>query len=71
MTRRTAIEGGLRIELGPDVDFGMLGRLIGAEQHCCAFFQFNLNVDANDTVLEVRAPELAADMITELFGAPT
>ena len=62
------IEGGLRIELGPDVDLGDLGRLIGAEQHCCAFLQFTLTVDADGIVLEVRAPELAADIITDLFG---
>jgi MerR family copper efflux transcriptional regulator len=68
-TRRTPIDGGLRIELGDDVDFGALGRLIGAEQHCCAFLQFALTVDASGTVLEVRAPELAADMITDLFGS--
>ena len=67
--RRTAIDGGLRIDFGADVDFGDLGRLIGAEQHCCAFFQFTLTVDAGGTTLEVRAPELAADMITELFGS--
>ncbi len=67
-TGRTAIDDGLRINFGADVDFGDLGRLIGAEQHCCAFFQFALTVDANGTVLEVRAPELAADMFTELFG---
>ena len=68
-TRRTAIDGGVRIELGHDVDFGDLGRLIGAEQHCCAFFRFSLTVDADGTVLEVRAPELAAGMVTDLFGS--
>ena len=67
-TRRTAIESGLRIEFRPDVDFGDLGRLIGAEQHCCAFLQFSLTVDADGIVLEVQAPELAADIITDLFG---
>ena len=67
-TRRTAIEGGLRIELRPDIDFGDLGRLIGAEQHCCAFFRFTLTVDADGIVLEVRAPELAAGIVTDLFG---
>ena len=68
-TQRTAIEGGRRIELGADVDLGDLGRLIGAEQRCCAFFQFALTVAATGTVLEVRAPELAAEMITDLFGS--
>ena len=47
VTRRVAVDGGLRIEFGPDVDLGHLGRLIGAEQRCCAFFQFSLTVDAD------------------------
>ena len=67
-TRRTAIEGGLRIELAPGVDFGDLGRLIGAEQHCCAFLRFSLSVDADGTVLEVRTPDLAAGIVAELFA---
>jgi DNA-binding transcriptional MerR regulator len=66
--RRVGIDGGLRIEFGPDVDLGDLGRLIGAEQHCCAFFDFLLTVDATGIALEVRAPELAGTMITDLFG---
>ena len=68
-TRRVALDGGLRIEFGPDVDLGNLGRLIGAEQRCCAFFNFALTVDTGGIVLDVRAPELAAEMITDLFGA--
>ena len=68
-TRRVALDGGLRIEFGPDVDLGNLGRLIGAEQRCCAFFNFALTVDTGGIALEVRAPELAAEMITDLFGA--
>jgi MerR family transcriptional regulator, copper efflux regulator len=69
VTRRTPIDGGLRIELRPDVDLADLGRLIGAEQHCCAFVQFALIVDADGIVLEVRAPEPAADIVTDLFGS--
>ena len=68
-TERTKIDGGLRLHLGPGADLGDLGRLIGAERHCCAFLQFTLTVDANGTVLDVRAPELAADMVTDLFGS--
>jgi hypothetical protein len=68
-TRRTAIDSGMCIELSSDVDVGDLGRLIGAEQHCCAFFRFTLTVDADGIVLEVRAPELAADIVTGLFGS--
>jgi DNA-binding transcriptional MerR regulator len=68
-TRRTAIDGGLRIELATGVDLSDLGRLIGAEQHCCAFLRFSLTVDADGIVLEVRAPELAAGIVTDLFGS--
>lgn len=67
--RRVRIDGGLRIEFGADVDLGDLGRLIDAERRCCAFFRFSLAVDATGVGLEVRAPELAAGLITELFGA--
>lgn len=65
---REVIDGGLRIDLGPDVDLGELGRLIAAEQHCCSFFDFTLRVAVGGTALEVRAPELAGPMVTELFG---
>ena len=68
VTRRVPVDGGLRIEFGPDVDLGHLGRLIGAEQRCCAFFNFALTVDAVGIALEVRAPELAVGMIADLFG---
>jgi MerR family copper efflux transcriptional regulator len=68
-TRRTATDGGVRIELARDVDLGELGRLIGAEQHCCAFLRFTLTVDADGTALDVRAPEMAADLVSGLFGS--
>jgi hypothetical protein len=68
-THRAAIDGGLRVELRADVDLADLGRLIGAEHQCCAFLRFTLTVDAERIALEVRAPELAADIITDLFGA--
>ncbi len=68
-TRRVGIDGGLRIEFDSSIDLGELGTLIGAEQQCCAFFNFSLTVDTTGIALEVRAPELAAEMITELFGA--
>jgi MerR family copper efflux transcriptional regulator len=68
-SHRSAIDGGLRIDLRADVDLGALGRLIGAEQHCCAFLRFTLTVDADGIALEVRGPELTADIIADLFGA--
>ena len=69
VSRRTAIDGGSRIEFGPEVDLGELGRLIGAEQHCCAFLRFTLTVDADGIMLEVRAPALAAGIVTDVFGS--
>jgi MerR family transcriptional regulator, copper efflux regulator len=68
--RRVAVDGGMRIEFGPDVDLAELGRLVGAEQRCCAFFSFALLVDSTGTALEARAPDLAAAMIADLFGVP-
>jgi MerR family copper efflux transcriptional regulator len=68
-SRRTTFDDGLQIELDADVDLGDLGRLIGAEQRCCAFLRFTLTVDASGIVLDVRAPELAAVIITDLFGS--
>jgi MerR family transcriptional regulator, copper efflux regulator len=70
-TRRTQIDGGLRIDLRAGVDLGNLGRLIGAEQHCCAFFRFTLHVDTAGIALEVRAPDPAADIIKDMFGPAT
>jgi hypothetical protein len=67
-TRRTRIDGGLRIDLRGDIDLGDLGLLIGAEQRCCAFLSFALGVDADGIALEVRAPDRAADVITSVFG---
>lgn len=69
-THRVAVEGGVRVEFGSDVDVGELGRLVGAEQRCCAFLSFTLSVGSVGTVLEIRAPEVAAGMVADLFGAP-
>ncbi|MDQ3177952.1 MAG: MerR family DNA-binding protein, partial [Actinomycetota bacterium] len=67
-THRGGVEGGLRIEFGHEVDGGELGRRAAAEQQCCAFFSFLLTVDAAGVALEVRAPELGAAILTDLFG---
>lgn len=67
-THRAAVDDGVRIEFGPDVDLGELGRLVGAEQHCCAFFSFVLTVDPSGIALVVRAPEMAAGFVADLFG---
>lgn len=70
VTRRTAVEGGLRLEFGPGVDVGELARLAAAEQDCCRFFSFAIAIDGRGVALEVRAPADAADVVTAAFGAP-
>jgi hypothetical protein len=61
-------EGGMRLELDPDVEVGEVARLVVAEQRCCSFFSFALTVDQRGVGLEVRAPDAAADLVAELFG---
>lgn len=66
---RTAIEGGVRLELGPDTDVAEVARLAAAEQDCCRFFRFNLSIETRGVALEVRAPAEAAEIVTSLFGS--
>lgn len=67
---RTAIEGGVRLQFGPDADVTEVARLAAAEQECCRFFSFALLIDAHGVALDVRAPAEAIDIVTALFGAP-
>jgi MerR family copper efflux transcriptional regulator len=66
---RQAVDGGLRLELGPAADVAEVARLAAAEQGCCGFFRFALTVDDRGVALEVRAPAEAGDVVTALFGA--
>jgi hypothetical protein len=68
--RTTTDDGALRIELDDSLDVGELGRLVAAEQRCCAFFSFAITVDTRGIGLEVRAPDGATDLVTSLFGQP-
>ena len=43
--------------------------LAAAEQGCCAFFDFTLHLTPAALELSVRAPETAAAMLADLFGA--
>jgi MerR family transcriptional regulator, copper efflux regulator len=70
-TARTPVHGGVRIELGPDLDVGELARLAQAEQRCCAFFGFAITMDQRGTALEVTAPDDAAGIVAEVFGPIT
>ena len=53
-----------------DVDMGELGRLIGAEQHCCAFFSLHPHRRRRCNGARSR-PQIAADLIVDLFGRST
>jgi MerR family copper efflux transcriptional regulator len=70
VTRRSSVDGGVRLELDPGVPIGDLARLARAEQDCCRFFSFALTVDARGVGLEVRAPDDALSIVDALFGAP-
>ena len=43
-------------------------RLAAAEQLCCTFFTFTLQMTTGDIRLEVQAPEDAADVVAAMFG---
>ena len=66
---RTPIDGGIRVTFGPTVDLVQVLRLARAEWACCSFFAFSVTVDDRGTALEVRAPEVATDLVTAVFGA--
>jgi MerR family copper efflux transcriptional regulator len=70
VTRRSSVDGGVRLELDPGVPIGELARVARAEQDCCRFFSFALTVDARGVGLEVRAPDDARGIVHALFGAP-
>jgi DNA-binding transcriptional MerR regulator len=48
---------------------GEIASLAAAEQQCCSFFDFTLQLTAATLVLTVRAPEAADDVLAALFGA--
>ncbi|WP_159924624.1 MerR family transcriptional regulator [Rhodococcus sp. WAY2] len=68
-TGREDIDGGLRLRFPADPDLvADVARLAAAEQSCCAFFDFTLQLTPGTLVLGVRAPEAAEPLVTELFG---
>jgi len=68
VTSRTAIDGGLRLDLAPTADVGEIARLAVAEQDCCRFFSFAVTIDGRGVGLEVTAPDDGRAVLTELFG---
>jgi MerR family transcriptional regulator, copper efflux regulator len=65
---RTAIDGGVRLQFGAEVDVAELVRLTLAEQDCCRFFSFAITVDQLGIGLDVRAPDDALSIVHTLFG---
>ncbi|MGR4880240.1 MerR family transcriptional regulator [Streptomyces sp. LARHCF249] len=49
---------------------GRIAQLAADEQGCCSFFDFTLHLTPTALRLDVRAPESAAGMLADLFGAP-
>ncbi len=68
VTSRTAIDGGLRLQLSPGIDVADLARLVVAEHGCCAFYRFALTADERGIALEVTAPADAEAVLASLFG---
>ncbi|MET7912508.1 heavy metal-responsive transcriptional regulator [Streptomyces avermitilis] len=68
--RREEIPDGIRLSFPAGAELcGEVAALAAAEQGCCAFFDFTLHLTPAAIELSVRAPESAAGMMTDLFGA--
>jgi len=68
-TGREDIDGGLRLRFPADPDLvADVARLAAAEQGCCAFFDFTMQLTPGALELSVRAPQAAEPLVTELFG---
>lgn len=69
-TGREEVADGLRLTFPPGAELASeLAVLAVAEQDCCGFFDFTLQLNRTELVLTVRAPEAAAPMLADLFGA--
>ncbi|MCX4919860.1 heavy metal-responsive transcriptional regulator [Streptomyces sp. NBC_00687] len=67
---REEIPDGVRLSFPAGAELaGEVAALAAAEQGCCAFFDFRLHLTPTALQLEVRAPESAAGMLADLFGA--
>ena len=64
---RAEIADGLRLTV-PAVRFTALAELAAAEQRCCPFFDFRFHLDGRDLHVEVRAPAVGADLLTDVFA---
>src|SRR4029453_3571449 len=70
VTGRERLDAGVRLTFPPSpVLAGRLGELAAREQACWWFFTFALRLDADGLRFDVTAPEDAAGVVAELFGA--
>lgn len=68
VVRREPLDGGIRLEFGPEPPLGEIARLAAAEYECCPFFGFAITVDTRGIALEVTAPPDGAEVLTAAFG---
>ena len=68
VVRREPLSAGVRVFFGPSVPATEIMRLAVAEQQCCSFFRFVIQVDGDGIAMEVTAPPEARDVVTALFG---
>jgi DNA-binding transcriptional MerR regulator len=69
---REATPDGIRLSFAPDpATAADAARLAAAETLCCPFLDFTVRLSPAALVLTVRAPEAAASLVTDLFGAAT
>ncbi|MFF2847498.1 heavy metal-responsive transcriptional regulator [Streptomyces sp. NPDC058001] len=67
---REEIRDGVRLSFPAGAQLaGDVAALAAAEQGCCAFFDFTLHLTPTALQLDVRAPESAAGILADLFGA--
>jgi hypothetical protein len=66
---RETVEGGMRVRFPHDPALAAdIAGLAAAEQSCCSFFEFSLQLTSAGTILDVRAPAEAQDVVTALFA---
>lgn len=70
-TGRTPVPGGVSLRFPVDLELSReLVRLASAEQSCCSFFGFTLQITADSIDLQVTGPPEAQPVITTVFGLP-
>jgi hypothetical protein len=69
-TSREPIAGGMALVFPASPGLvADVARLAAAEQDCCTFFTFTLQLTTGQVRLEVEAPEDASEVVAAMFGA--